>query len=415
MSVVLPFHGTPAEARRALEALGGVARRPGDEIVVVDNSGTGAMPDAEGVRVVRADEERSAYYARNAGADAAAAEWLLLVDADCRPRADILDRFFEASLGEGVGAVVGEVVGVADQEGLTARYARSRGHLGQRVHWEWPFRPWGVTANLLVRRQAWASVGGFLEGIRSTGDADFSWRLQDAGWELAYRPDAVVEHWHRERVSRLVRQGARYGAGRAWIRRRYPGSMPVPRLLRPLARSAAGIVVWTLAGRFERALFKALDGVFVTSEWCAYWLSNTPPVFRERAGTDPVGVVADRFPAAGDEAVARVRAARPVCVEAASRPVRVDRDAARALPLAWGEDDGTLRRLGAVVCLLRRHPRRAAAHVLRRRRTRAPRLRDLAARADRMAEAGVQEVRVASPAAAPDATAIAALLGVPLR
>lgn len=411
----MPFHGSTDQAARAVQALLDIDRLPGDELIVVDNSGTGAVAPADGVRVVVAHDEQSAYYARNVGAELAANEWLLFVDADCRPRADILERYLAVEPGAEIGAVIGEVVGVAEQDQLTARYARSRGHLGQRVHWEGPFRPWGVTANLLVRRKAWASVGGFHEGIRSAGDTEFSWRLQDAGWKLAYRPEAEVEHWHRESVSRLVRQAARYGAGRAWVVRRYPRSVPEPRLARPLARSALGIVVWTLTGRFERAAFKALDATFVTSEWFAYRLSNTSRVFRRPQRGATVGLVAGAFPAAGDPAVAGAREQRPACIDAASRPVRVDRAAARTLPIAWVEDDGTLRRLGAVASLAVRRPLPVARYLTRRRRSEAPLLRDVSTRALRMADAGVREVRPLVPEARREAEAIATLLGLRSR
>src|SRR3954447_13912166 len=150
VSIILPFHGTRAEAEEALDALTVIARAPGDEVVVVDNSGAGAVPARDGVTVVAADAQHSSYYARNAGATAARGEWLLFVDADCRPPRNLIDRFFDAPPDARCGAVVGEVAGVAGQTSLIARYARSRGHLAQRVHWESPYRPWGVTANLLV-------------------------------------------------------------------------------------------------------------------------------------------------------------------------------------------------------------------------------------------------------------------------
>ena len=54
-----------------------------------------------------------------------------------------------------------------------------------------------VTANVLVRREAWAAVGGFAEGTRSGADADFCWRLADAGWELEYRDGASLDSLNR--------------------------------------------------------------------------------------------------------------------------------------------------------------------------------------------------------------------------
>jgi glycosyltransferase involved in cell wall biosynthesis len=402
VSVIVPFAGTRDEAGALIAALRQIEMRPGDELIVVDNSGEAIVPEADGVTVVRASAQASAYYARNEGAAGAAGEWLFFTDSDCRPYADVLDQFFEGPVDDGVGALVGEIEGVADQTALVSRYARSRGHLRQEGHWLYPYRPWGVTANLLVRRSAWESVGGFLEGIRSGGDTEFSWRLQDAGWELGYRPKAVVEHIHRDSVRRLARQAARYAAGRAWVMRRYPGSFERPRLLRRLGRCAAGVLAWTVTGRFERAAFKALDGVYVISESSAFFLSNTPPP--AVAGRPArVALLAGAFPAADAPAEARTADADAV-VEAARRPVRVDRGASRSLRVAYGEDDGILRRIGAVAWLARRSPGAVAANlrVLFR----------LAAPARRLAAAGVESVQAIHPERADDAAALARLLSI---
>jgi hypothetical protein len=413
VSVVLPFHGTPDEAQTALAALRRMALSAVDELVVVDNTGTGAVPDASDVHVVRAAAQASAYYARNEGAAQARNPWLLFVDADCRPRPDVLDRYFDAPVAPDVGALIGEVEGLSGQDGLVPRYARSRGHLGQEMHWRFPFRPWGVTANLLVRRDAWESVGGFHEGIRSGGDTEFSWRLQDAGWRLDYRPGAIVEHAHRDSIRKLGRQAARYAAGRAWVLRRYPGAMERPKLVRRLARCMAGVLVWTLTGQLERARFKALDGVYVVSESAAYLLSNTPPGVNGGPARARIGVVTTAFPDAEDHAASAAVTAlgSDVHVEAAARPTRVDRDLARSIDVAWAEDDGTLRRVSAVLWLAARHPWLALRRALRNRD--GPSLLSVAARARRLERAGVSELRaVGGEQAQRDAADIARLIGV---
>src|SRR5687767_7404207 len=104
VTIVLPFHGTVAEADSAIDALMAIERRPGDELIVVDNSGAGAVRPREGVCVLRADDERSSYYARNVGAQAATNEWILFVDGDCRPIPDILQRYFDEQPPEEIGA-----------------------------------------------------------------------------------------------------------------------------------------------------------------------------------------------------------------------------------------------------------------------------------------------------------------------
>jgi GT2 family glycosyltransferase len=411
VSVVMPFAGSAAQGDAAVAALLTIERQPGDEIVVVDNSGTGHVSAHEAIRVLAADEERSAYYARNAGAEQARNEWLLFMDADCRPNPDILDRYFEPPLEDDIGAAVGEVAPDPAQTELVARYARARGHLQQLAHFSSSGRPFGVTANMLVRREAWESVGGFLEGVRSGGDTEFSWRLQTAGWKLAYRPDAVVEHRHRDSLRKLLRVAARYGAGRAWLRRRYGEAVDHPRLLPELVRSVAGVVVFGLTGRFERAAFKALDGMYVASGRLANLLSNTPDTAAPSAVV-PRAAIAGAFPALDDPApLERVRQLSPgAAVEARERPVRVNRGAARELPIAWAEDDGWLRRAGAVIWLAGRRPLRVAGYALSRRRTR-PALTAVAARARRLVALGVREIEAVDPGASADAEALAALTG----
>ena len=169
-------------------------------------------------------------------------------------------------------------------------------------------------------------------------------------------------------------------------------------------------MTWTATGRFERAAFKALDAVYVSSEWAASRLSNVPAVERVPAEGSRVAVAA-AFPALDDaETVERVRASGAVAVEAASRPIRVDRAAARSLSVAWAEDDGTLRRLEAVLWLAGRRPLRVLRYALGGRGR--PRVRDLAARARRLARLRPAELYPASRAAATETQALGALLGI---
>lgn len=389
VSVVLPFAGDQEAAEHALTSLRQIDLRPGDEVIVVDNSGQeGVVPDQPGMRIVRAWREASSYYARNEGTAAAQNPWLLFLDSDCQPPADLIARYFAAPIAEDVGAVIGEVTGDPTQESLVSRYARSRGHLGQEGNWQSPFRPWGVTANMLVRRDAWSSVGGFQEGIRSAGDTEFSWRLQDAGWRLDYRPEASVAHEHRDSIRRLARQAARYGAGRAWVMRRYPSSFPTPPLVRQLTRAVAGVVVWTATGHVERAAFKALDGLYVASEWASFWLMPNRGQARDEIRPARIGLVAGSFPAldSDDGTEDELRHAH---IEASARPVRVNRELARSLTIRYLEDDGGLDRALSLAWLLLRAP----AAVLRA-TLRAPRpMLGVAPAAMRMSQARVAAVR----------------------
>ena len=402
--MVVPFAGTAGEAADSLEALARLELAPGDELLLVDNSAEPAVTGGGRVRVVRACERRSSYYARNVGAEAAACDWLLFLDADTVPPPDLLDRYFDEEPADGVGAVAGEVSGAGGQNALTARYARSRGHLVQRDILAGPgMRPMAVTANLLVRSEAFEQLGGFQEGIRSAGDTDFSWRLQDAGWRISYCAAAAVEHRHRETLGALVRQAYRIGGGRAWIARRHEGVPPL-RPVRELARCAAGVLWWGATLRFERAAFKALDAVWVSAEWAGLMRSNAEPSPGAAGGQSyEIGILVDVFPALSEtfvlgEVRALERRLGAIRVEACGRPARANWRDARGVDVTYWEDDGKASRLLATVRLTLRHPLAVLSDLRATRRWSAEEevwpLPSLAACAARLRAAGTRHLHV---------------------
>lgn len=430
ISVVMPFSGSQAEAEAALHALAALRTQPGDEVLLIDNARTPVTPVDGAVTIVRATVEHSPAYARNVGAERARNDWVLFLDADTRPSADLLDAYFaEGEASADVGALAGEVVPFRAGTTIAARYGAARGFLSQAAHLSHPYRPRAVAANLLVRREAFRQIGGFYEGVRAAEDTDFSWRLQQAGWRLQLRLGARVEHVYRSTVRDLRRQWRGYAAGRAWLGRRYEGFVPEPALRRALRgqgrRSAAGAApapTGTVAGtpptppvprpsRFERARHLVLDGVLALEELVGFLLSNEPRRGRER-GRDRTAVrivlVADRFPAQDDPLVELARTLEGVRVEAAARPSRVAPEAARALRINYREDDGAAARIVAMARLAVRHP----VHTWRAVHCGEPGLAALAPAAIRLArDRGVRLQALGAGEAERTASALALLSG----
>ncbi len=276
VSVVVPFRGDWAGADRLVAALRCLDIRDGDGLIVADNTGGGnaGLIAGHGIRVVRAARERSAYHARNEAARLATADWILFLDADCRPAPNLLAAYFEESISNGCGAVAGQILGEPEQASFAARYARSRNLFD---HADGLIRASGggaAAGNLLVRREAFEQVGGFTEGIRSGGDLDICRRLAAGGWRLDFRQGAVVHHRHRATLPSLLGAVARYGAGARWLNKRYPGSSPAWPLRYGLAGTARDIVARLRERQVEEAVFRGVDGLGLVAHRIGYAMSN---------------------------------------------------------------------------------------------------------------------------------------------
>jgi GT2 family glycosyltransferase len=385
----MPFAGDRAAAEAALRSLGSLDVQPGDQLILVDNTGEGvvdAPPGDPRITVLAASGERSPAHARNAGAARAANPWILFLDADTIPRQQLIAAFFARPIDDRVGAVAGEVLAAPGATTLAARYGAARSFLGQRGHFQHPYRPRATAANLLVRRAAFDQLGGFYEGVRAGEDTDFSWRLQQAGWRLELRSEAAVEHRYRATVAELRRQWRSYAAGRAWLARRHPGFRPEPVLGRALRRlrnrrppAAAGAL--THPTRRERGRFLGLDLLLGLEELWGLALSNRPP---RRAALRPharpaveVVLFAERFPLRGDPLVELAATLGRVRVEALARPLDPAPPGPRPIPVAYLEDDGAAARWAAAIVVVATHPLRAALDLLSR-PSGAPPLRALA-------------------------------------
>jgi hypothetical protein len=423
----MPFAGTATEAAAALATLARLDTAADDERILADNGGTATgLPVPAGVRVVAAPGEASPARARNAGAEAAGRDWILFLDADTEPPADIVDRYFrdDAAPDDGVGALAGGIAAAPSGPGLAARYGAAKSFLDAGAHLAHPYLPRAASANLLVRRAAFTAVGGFTEGVRAAEDTDFAWRLQRAGWRLEPRLEAEVIHHYRDSIRALRRQWRGYAAGRAWLGRRYDGFEPRPALAR-VARRAPRAGLATGAGpasgaapasgqasdhgRLSRASFLALDALLGVEELAGFALSNRPRR-SDAPGPAAVVLVADRFPAPGDPLADYVLSLSDARVEAAARPDTLDPATVRRLTIAYREDDGGAQRTLAAARLITLHPRRAVRDLVHR-RDGDPTLRELAPAARRIARDAGGRVRPLGPSASTTARRLAQLAG----
>ncbi|HEX8206609.1 MAG TPA: glycosyltransferase, partial [Solirubrobacteraceae bacterium] len=165
VDVVVPFGG--GALGPVLRWAGALERGDGDTVTIVDNrerpEDVAMVPP--GVRLVAAGAIASSYYARNAGARLGRAPWILFLDADVEPPADLLDRLFTPAPGERTGVLAGEILDEEPPPGapVAVRYAWLKRSMSQAGLAE----GFAQTAHCAVRREAFEAAGGFREAVRS--------------------------------------------------------------------------------------------------------------------------------------------------------------------------------------------------------------------------------------------------------
>ncbi len=151
-------------------------------------------------------------------------------------------------------------------------------------------------------------MGGFRDEIRAGEDADLTFRLRAAGWEVEQREGASVVHRNRQTVAAFVSQKLCHGSGAAWLNREYPGAFP--------ARRLPGLVWWGVrhAARGLRsaarsrsrddALWAVLDPVELIAHEVGRSLPNERPLSVRR-------VLAQVSPLRGEPEPERMRDSGP--------------------------------------------------------------------------------------------------------
>lgn len=230
VSVVMPVGSIDALVGEQLDALADQHFAEPWELVLSVNApgestnralGDHRIHRVAAVRIIDSSEVRSAAHARNAGAAAASAPLLAFCDSD-----DICEPTWLAAI---VGAL-------ADHDAVGGHLDETRLSPPGQERWRPPATPgdvpaflghrYPVSANMGVRAEVFAKVGGFPVGYTRGEDIAFGWLLEDVGVDLAYAPEAIVHYRHRPGLWTMIRQHHQYGVGMAevLIRQGIPGA-----------------------------------------------------------------------------------------------------------------------------------------------------------------------------------------------
>ena len=225
ISVIIVNHDGEAHLERCLRSLDGSDA----EILLVDNNsrdGSVALVRRQFPNVTIMPQERNLGYgaANNLAARHATGRGLLLLnpDAELQPGAfDALTAALDEQPDAGLVAPrlcypdgrrqfswspARGVVGEALQKVRNRFESRSwaHGRIARAIS-RMAGRPWFTAACVLVRADAWRSIGGFDERFfMYFEDVDFCLRLEAAGWRLAQEPRALAYHVGGVAIGRQV-------------------------------------------------------------------------------------------------------------------------------------------------------------------------------------------------------------------
>lgn len=266
VTVVIPVRNGAATIEDQLSALSDQDYAGEWELIVSDN---GSTDDTQAIverwddripqiRVLDSSDVTGASHARNAAAEVAKGEFVVLCDAD-----DVVTpgwlREMVAQSGPGV-VVAGSFDETTLNEPLVLSWVHWSGqpadgdtypHLG--------FLPFGRGSNVGFDQAAWSALGGFDETMPMGEDVDFSWRAQLAGYTLQPAPEAIVRYRFRVDIRSTMRQAWKVGKSDTTLYKafREHGGLSSPTLAR-VARTYAG-----LAARSPQAL--------VSPTWRGRW------------------------------------------------------------------------------------------------------------------------------------------------
>ena len=193
------------------------------EVIVVDDGstdGTADIAESAGATVIRQQNAGPAA-ARNRGWQNASGRFICFIDSDCLPIATWLENLLDGFTDSQVGAVAGSY-DIANTSSWLARWVH-REIMERHGRMPASVRAFG-SYNVSIPRYVLEATGGFDPAYRKASgeDNDLSYRIIKRGWQISFRPQAKVAHYHPEKVYKYLLDQCRHGFWRAKLYRDHP-------------------------------------------------------------------------------------------------------------------------------------------------------------------------------------------------
>lgn len=234
LSVIIPCFNAADTIAVQLEALAKQQWSEPWEVILSDNGSTDEsvaiveqyQEKLPNLRIVDSSDRRGAAHARNVGVLAAAGDAIAFCDAD-----DEVAPGWVAAMGEALSKY--DFVGCRMEynklnEPWTLKYRPSHRQVdGLQEHRHPPYLSYTPSSALGIRRSVHEAIGGFDKTLLKLQDIDYCWRIQLAGTELHFVPEAVVHYRYRNTTESLFHQARLWGKYSIFLYKRYrPLGMP---------------------------------------------------------------------------------------------------------------------------------------------------------------------------------------------
>jgi GT2 family glycosyltransferase len=220
VSVIVCSYNGGRTLARCLESLGKL-NYPNYEVILVDDGSTDNTAEIAAkfpnVRYIH-QTNHGLSHARNTGAAAAKGQVFAYTDSDCMADPDWLYYLISTLTSSDYAGVGGPNVSPPARNSIQACVAAAPGGpshvlLTDTVAEHIP------GCNMAFYRWAFENVGGFdPEYLKAGDDVDFCWRLQQAGFVIAFSPTAIVWHHRRFTLREFLKQQEGYGEAESLLR-----------------------------------------------------------------------------------------------------------------------------------------------------------------------------------------------------